>query len=149
MILISHRGNINGSDTTLENTVTYINKALELGYHVEIDVRGMNGKLFLGHDELQEETSGNFLSNDKFWVHAKNTEAVKLLIDWNNISSNKIHWFWHQNDDLTLTSLNYIWTYPGKQIIEGSIAVMPELFPDWNIEKAGGICSDHISLFKS
>ena len=149
MMLISHRGNINGSDSTQENTVTYINKALELGYHVEIDVRGMNRKFFLGHDEIQEKTSGNFLSNNKFWVHAKNTEAVELLIDWNNLSSNKIHWFWHQNDDLTLTSLNYIWTYPGKQIIEGSIAVMPELYPDWNIEKAGGICSDNISLFKS
>jgi hypothetical protein len=149
MILISHRGNINGIDSAQENAIPYINNALELGYHVEIDVRGMNGKLFLGHDEIQEEISGDFLSNQKFWIHAKNTEAVELLVNWNNTSKNHIHWFWHQQDDITLTSLNYVWTYPGKEISSGAIAVLPENFPGWDLEKAGGICSDNILFYKN
>ena len=38
MILISHRGNIEGKQPKLENKPEYISKALELGYNVEIDI---------------------------------------------------------------------------------------------------------------
>ena len=38
MILISHRGNINGRQPNLENLPEYIDSALELGYDVEIDI---------------------------------------------------------------------------------------------------------------
>ena len=35
--------------------------------------------------------------------------------------------FEHQEDDVTLTSEGYIWTYPNKQLTDNSIAVLPEL----------------------
>ena len=38
MILISHRGNINGPNPEMENNPEYIQKALDLGYDVEVDV---------------------------------------------------------------------------------------------------------------
>ena len=38
MILISHRGNINGKKPDLENKPEYIQNAIKLGYNVEIDV---------------------------------------------------------------------------------------------------------------
>jgi hypothetical protein len=38
MILISHRGNINGRIEGLENTPNYIQDAIKLGYDVEIDL---------------------------------------------------------------------------------------------------------------
>lgn len=145
MILISHRGNLSGINSNRENTTDYISEALEKGYDVEIDVRGRDGKLFLGHDFEQEEVDGKYLSGLKFWVHAKNIEAVQLIREWNRTNRGRIHWFWHQEDDITLTSMNFIWTYPGKDIIEGAIAVIPELCKGWDITKAGGICSDYIN----
>jgi len=50
MKLISHRGNISGVYTDLENTEGYIQKAIDLGYEVEIDVWYKDFKLYLGHD---------------------------------------------------------------------------------------------------
>ena len=38
MILISHRGNINGKFKSWENEPTYIDKAISEGYDVEVDV---------------------------------------------------------------------------------------------------------------
>ena len=143
MILISHRGNLSGRNPEKENKIFYIEEALHLGYNVEIDVRGDNGKLFLGHDYCQEEIDLNFLLNIKLWVHVKNIEAADIIRKFNKFNQGKIHWFWHQEDDITLTSMNFVWTYPGKSLIEGSIAVMPELNKDWDITLAGGICTDY------
>jgi hypothetical protein len=39
MYLISHRGNINGIQKSKENDPNYINKAIESGFDVEVDVR--------------------------------------------------------------------------------------------------------------
>jgi hypothetical protein len=58
-----------------------------------------------------------------------------------------LNYFWHEEDTVTLTSFNWIWAYPGKQPIKGSIAVMPEINND-DISEAGGICSDFIKNYK-
>ena len=63
MILISHRGNVNGRFEDWENKPEYINDALRLGYDVEVDVWFVNGKFMLGHDEPQYETDYKFLMN--------------------------------------------------------------------------------------
>ena len=49
---------------------------------------------------------------------------------------------------MTLTSHNYLWVYPGKQPIEKSIAVMPEIHND-DFSKCIGICSDFIERYKN
>tara|TARA_R110001606_G_C15271070_1_gene639483 strand:+ start:383 stop:805 length:423 start_codon:yes stop_codon:yes gene_type:complete len=140
MILISHRGNIDGKNIELENKPTYINDALKKGYDVEIDVWYKNG-FYLGHDNPQYSVKPSFLLQDKIWCHAKNIEAIIEMKKY------PIHCFWHQEDDITLTSKGYVWVYPGKQPIENSIAVMPELYND-NISKCIGICSDNIKKYK-
>ena len=38
MILVSHRGNTVGKNLELENTPKYIEKAIKLGYEVEVDL---------------------------------------------------------------------------------------------------------------
>ena len=50
MILISNRGNVDGVNLEKENTQSYIQQAIDLGYDVEIDVRYINNKFWLGHD---------------------------------------------------------------------------------------------------
>jgi hypothetical protein len=47
-----------------------------------------------------------------------------------------------------LTSQKNIWAFPGNQPIEMSIAVMPEIFNENNLNKCHGICSDYILKYK-
>ena len=58
-----------------------------------------------------------------------------------------INCFWHENDEFTLTSKNYIWSYPRKESCENTIVVMPEIF-NTNIDNCLGICSDFIANYK-
>jgi hypothetical protein len=143
MILISHRGNIDGKKPHLENQPEYIDEAIALGYDVEIDLWLINGRTYLGHDEPQYEVGDEWFAKraDKLWVHCKNVESL----NW--IRSTILHYFWHENDTLTLTSKQYMWAYPGKQPIIGSIAVMPEIYND-KIKKCVGICSDYVKDYK-
>ena len=145
MILISHRGNINGRIEEIENKPSYIDDAIKLGYDVEIDIWLNDGALYLGHDCIQYEISLLWLIDriDKLWVHCKNIDAIEFF----NKIENKFNYFWHQEDTLTLTSKGYIWVYPGKQPINHSIAVMPELFND-KLTSCIGVCSDYIQNYK-
>ena len=140
MILISHRGNLNGKDIENENNPLYIDRALGKGYDVEIDVWYENGKWYLGHDKPQYEIELDYLRNKKLWCHAKNIETLNLMLD------DDIHCFWHQEDDVTLTSCGFIWTYPGKKLTEKSICVLPEKNNEIP-KKAFGICSDYVVYY--
>ena len=50
MILISHRGNLNGPSPKKENTIEYINHALNEGFNVEIDIRLEDNIYYLGQE---------------------------------------------------------------------------------------------------
>ena len=144
MILISHRGNVNGRMESWENEPTYIDLAISKGYDVEVDVWYKDNILWLGHDEPQYEVNFRWFRDriNKLWVHCKNVESINYFKECNY----PINYFWHQEDDITLTSLNHIWAYPGKQPIENSISVMPELYND-NTSLCVGICSDFIEKY--
>ena len=140
MKLISHRGNISGRQPANENKPSYINDALSRGYEVEIDVWYKNG-FWLGHDNPIYKISIDFLLQPKLWCHAKNIEALYEM------QKNEVHCFWHQEDDVTLTSKGYLWTYPGKKLTPSSVWVKP---PN-NIEikqDIVGICSDYLENYK-
>jgi len=136
MILISHRGNLNGVDSEKENSIEYISEALDRGFDVEVDVWYHKDEFYLGHDEPQYKVNEKFLQQEGLWCHAKNIDALNRLI-----VNGKIHCFWHQEDDVALTSEGYLWTYPGKELTSNSIAVLPE--DDIDVEIAG-ICSDYV-----
>jgi len=142
MILISHRGNLNGPNEVRENSPYYIMEAIDEGYDVEVDLWWVDGKVYLGHDKPQYEVSDEWLGEriDKLWVHCKNVESLI----W--IRNTSLHYFWHEQDTLTLTSKNHMWVYPGKQPIIGSIAVMPEIHND-DISNCLGVCSDFIKKY--
>jgi hypothetical protein len=143
MIYISHRGNLKGRNAERENEPEYIDEAINAGFDVEIDMWWVDGRVYLGHDGPQYEVDNEWLVDrvDKLWVHCKNVE----LLNW--IRSTILHYFWHENDTLTLTSKQYMWAYPGKQPIIGSIAVMPEIYND-KVKKCMGICSDYVKDYK-
>ena len=147
MIFISHRGNINGIDKKKENTLNYIQNAINLKYEVEIDIYFYKNNFWLGHDEPTYKINDQkLLLNNKLWIHAENIQAINKLLE---IKAKK--YFWHQNDDVTLTSNKLLWTYPGKELTKNSICVMPEL-SEYNtlkkIKNCYGICSDFIENYK-
>jgi hypothetical protein len=148
MILISHRGNLNGRIPEKENHPDYIDEAMALGYDVEIDIWFNDGFLYLGHDAIQYPITKEWLMHrsEKLWVHCKDLNSFEYFTE-DGVKFANINYFFHQTDDATLTSFGYIWAYPGKQPLKSSIAVMPELNND-NLSKCSGICSDYIQKYK-
>ena len=143
MLYISHRGNLNGINPKQENKPSYIFNALERSFDVEVDVWFVKGKFYLGHDEPKDLIDSKFLKIKKLWFHSKNIEALYELTKLN------VKCFWHQNDDVTLTSNGYIWTYPGKKLSKKSICVLPELNKKKLPKLISGICSDFIERYKN
>jgi hypothetical protein len=144
---IAHRGNINGKNTERENSPSYILEAMNEGFHVEIDVWVVNELIFLGHDAPQYKIKKDFLFNENLWCHAKNIEALTMMVQ----HKDKIHCFFHQSDDYILTSKGFIWSYTGKPINKETICVMPEnydLYTKDELKDCRGICSDNIIYYK-
>jgi hypothetical protein len=143
MILISHRGNIDGPNPMRENSIDYILEALNLGFNVEVDLWFDNG-IYLGHDNPQYKIDIEFLYKKNLWIHCKNIEAL----DFCKNHKIKNNYFYHQNDDVTLTSNGFLWTNPGQKLTKYSIAVMPEIktFNEINISYA--ICSDFVKKYQ-
>tara|TARA_B110001454_G_C12513964_1_gene348073 strand:+ start:250 stop:678 length:429 start_codon:yes stop_codon:yes gene_type:complete len=142
MILISHRGNITGPNKEMENKPEYIEKTLKMGYDVEVDVWCFgDGGYWLGHDKPQYHVDESFLHNKKLWCHAKNIQGLYSMLE------DSIHCFFHQEDDVTLTSKGYMWTYPGKDLTKNSIAVLPEKVRKLPPDSVAGVCSDYIGKY--
>lgn len=148
MIFISHRGNLLNADQELENKPSQIIKVMEMGYDCEIDLWYLDDQLFLGHDDPQYPIKSKFfrIYVNCLWIHCKNIEA---LLWCKNSSIQGLNYFWHEEDMVTLTSLGYIWAYPGFQPIKNSIAVMPEINEEKELKGCHGICSDNIEFYKS
>ena len=146
MKLIAHRGLTNGPNSFLENHPTQIEQALSQGFDCEIDLRVIDGKFWLGHDGPQYVVEQDFLHQLRLWIHAKNLAALHWL------TQTQLCYFWHQEDDFTLTSDGLIWTYPGKELTGRSIAVLPEWHdPELkNIDiNCYGICSDFVEAIRN
>tara|TARA_B100001094_G_C17858225_1_gene636094 strand:+ start:349 stop:765 length:417 start_codon:yes stop_codon:yes gene_type:complete len=137
MILISHRGNLSGPNPEKENKPEQIYKVLNLGYQCEVDIWKKDGDFYLGHHEPQYKIDLNLLNNKNLWIHAKNLEALYSL-------PKTLRYFWHQTDDYTLTSDNFIWTFPDKKTCERSVIV--DKNKNWRSKnyKCLGVCTDWI-----
>ena len=142
---ISHRGNLMGRVPMMENTSSYIQKALLEGYDVEIDIWIRDEIFYLGHDGPEQNVSLEWLNErkDKLWIHCKSLETLSFF----NESNLSFNYFFHCDDEATLTSKGFIWVFPGKQPVKNSIAVMPEIHKD-DYSQCIGICSDFIQNFR-
>lgn len=150
MKLIAHRGLTKGPNSSLENHPKQIASALAQGYDCEVDFwvveHSCHNRYYLGHDRPTYEIDWDFIEQPGLWIHAKNLTALYLLG-----ADNKLNFFWHQEDDFTLTSQGHIWTYPGKNLTSSSVCVMPE-WQDPKFENLNkscfGVCSDYIEIIK-
>ena len=146
MRFIAHRGLFNGPDVNLENRPEQILLALKEGYDCEVDLWIVNGDWYLGHDRPDYPINKEWLDKIGLWIHAKNLDALRWL------TRTDLEYFWHQEDQFTLTSHNWIWTYPGNDLTMRSIMVMPE-YTDKTLNNTKNvqcyaICSDWVELLK-
>ena len=151
MLLIAHRGLINGPDKVLENNPRHINDALAAGYDAEIDLQVIDDRLFLGHDEPVYSISLDFLTQRGLWIHAKTASALRFL----TTTIPNTNFFYHEEDPMVITTHGWIWVHPkhlyNNLSYKRTIAVVPEyVMPVEDIKnlKTTGICSDYVSNLK-
>ena len=148
--LISHRGNLTGRNPNEENSLSYMEDAIALGFDVELDLRVIEGKLYTGHDYPQYPIYSEwiFKYSESLWIHCKNYEAFKYASRHTNLN-----YFWHENDKYTITSKGYIWAHVNSNIRDlDAILVLPERTMHMNNSEkvrkltldVRGICSDYI-----
>ena len=164
MLLIAHRGNINGPIPEKENKQSYLQAALDAGYNVECDVwlDLATDLIYLGHDEPQYLTSIDFLKHDsRILCHAKTIDTFEFLI------GEGLNCFFHDVDEASMVWIPHwsnpgasavkVWLCPGKFLNKGSnnaIVVMPEQATTINGLKYivnnphYAVCSDYVEKIK-
>ena len=95
--LISHRGNVDGKYPQYENLPEYVDKALNLGYDVEVDLWIDNDGFYLGHDEPTYPIDLKWLTDRylSLWIHCKNLRTVEGLRDLQNNMLTDLNYFFH------------------------------------------------------
>jgi hypothetical protein len=108
MKLISHRGNLKGRVPEKENRPSYIDCAIQLGFDVEVDLRCLNGKLYLGHDTPDYEVAREWieLRKEALWIHCKDVEAAYQLSTMQGVK-----YFCHTSDSFVVVSEGYVWVH--------------------------------------
>ena len=148
MILISHRGNLDGPNKSFENSPSYICEAIDRGFDVEVDLWKTN-KLFFGHAEPQYCINNDLLikNSNHIWLHCKNLEALLYCREM------KLHYFWHDEDSYAITSKGFIWAHPNAINFKNTILVMPEKKYgklDYRVDSnIAGICTDYPLQYRS
>lgn len=149
MRFIAHRGNVDGPSPTDENNPLYLKEAIAMGFDVEVDLQHDNGIWYLGHDSLDtaHEIDLGFICDRRVWVHCKTKEALMALRETSCALYGVTHYFWHQSDDVTITSQGWLWAYPGIQLSgERTVACLPE----WNDTDVSGfraVCTDYVNRY--
>lgn len=145
MILYAHRGNVRGPQPAHANNPDYIDEAIELGFHVEVDLRTCNDDLFLGHDFSTYPVSMAWLKarQKRLLIHAKDLATLLRLqkTDW--------HYFCHSREPFTLTSHQVIWHHDLSLPLSGIVPLITaNHLRNAQRLRCFGICSDHVEVLR-
>ena len=139
--IISHRGNLNGTNSSTENQPSQVDLALNEGFDVEVDLWMVDDIFFLGHDKPEYKIDLYWLEDRSLhlWIHCKNIESIAYLAS----EKIKLNFFFHQNDHLTLTSNLFLWVFPGMPYSKNSVLVCNNI-KDFNVTDIipFAICTD-------
>lgn len=124
MIRIAHRGNFAGRDPDKENTLDYLDAAVNAGHDIMVDAWFLNRQWYLGYDMPHTHVTPAFFENPYVWTKARNLEAYVALF-----SNPKAHVFWLNHDNFTFTSKNIKWANTGVWTLDG-VVYMPEDSPE-------------------
>ncbi|MEM2146114.1 MAG: hypothetical protein QW279_12185, partial [Candidatus Jordarchaeaceae archaeon] len=116
--VISHRANLFGPNPNRENKISAIEEVISKNIDVEVDIYVQNGDLFLGHDYPETPINISFLNRyaSHLWIHCKNKPALAYLMHFNRQHHNILNFFFHQQDECTITTHNYIWTFANTEL---------------------------------
>jgi hypothetical protein len=147
MKIISHRGNIIGPNPTKENSPSYIDTTISIGFDVEVDINYINNKFYLGHDTPDYEITETWMDKrkDNIWFHCKNLGASVRLSQLNK----GFKYFCHTSDPFVLTSTNHIWVHD-LSLNLGDKTIIPLLNKNDVINYTNkivyGICTDYVTF---
>lgn len=147
MIFVAHRGNLYGPSKDDENAPSYLQKALDKQFDIEIDVWWHYSGFWLGHDYPQYVVSTEWLRQGGIWAHAKNPEAAIHLIragiccfnqdiDRYSITSNG--WIWFNYDQAKVNRI----VIDSEPVRCNAIAMLYQGQPI--PEGVMGVCSDYV-----
>jgi len=142
--ILAHRANLNGPGSG-DNRPESIRACLERGVGVEVDVLGVNGELWFGHDRPERRADVELLARAGVMCHAKDIQAASIL------RSLPVSFFCLGRDEFALCSNGLIWSNYGCMPTAASIMCSPELvgapesieefYP--RVATAYGVCTDH------
>lgn len=145
MVIISHRGNIRGLNPSEENKTEYIQKAIDAGYDVEIDV-WFTDQLYLGHDGPQYPVDKQWLLDrkDRLWIHTKNFAAMDNLID------SDLRLFYHEKENhVAIANTKLVWSHNLQEATTRSVIPLLSLddIINWKQKPVYAVCSDFVAHF--
>jgi hypothetical protein len=151
-IYYAHRGNVDGPDPSSENSPDQIDKAISLGFRVEVDVWSYEDtggvRFWLGHDGPQYLVEDSFFAAriNKLLLHAKNRDVLEFLLK----NKKEYNVFWHDKDNYAITSNGTVISNVGLEPVTGGIIMLPEnvnIIDRINLllkyEKHSAICTDY------
>lgn len=150
MIIISHRGNISGSIPDKENRPSYIDCAISSGLEVEVDLRLIDGFLWLGHDTPDYKVTIDWIlkRSKSLWIHCKNLDCAKYLFYFKD----QVKYFCHTKDSYVLTSTGNLWVHDLNMNID-TTCIIPLIESEdvlkYNGTQVYGICTDYVTLCKN
>ena len=80
MKLISHRGNLNGTNKDLENNPNQVDNVLSKGYDCEIDLYVRNKKFYLGHDSERYPINLD-------WIYERKKKSLDSLQKYGSVGN--------------------------------------------------------------
>jgi hypothetical protein len=150
MIIVSHRGNLDGPDLTQENSPAYIDKAIRVGFDVEIDLRCIDNELYLGHDYPNHHINLSWLYDrrDRLWIHCKDLRAASIINE-----CGAFRFFCHVSDPFSLIHPYYLWVHDISLITDYTSCIVPLISMDdinsfKHKDRVAGICTDYTNKLK-
>lgn len=158
MILISHRGNLNGINEKHENDPSYILEAIGKGFMVEMDIcySPYQDKLLFAHENtgLQFKFDEDFLFEnvENLLIHCKDIESLSYF----RSKVRGFNFFFHDRSDYAVSSLGWVIAHSkdttsiDTKYKSEIIQMLPEKrgFGKEMIKDYHGICSDFIEWYK-
>ena len=145
----AHRGNLEGRIAERENQPEYIDEAIAQGYGAEVDLWKVGDRIYLGHDDGQYDIDLQWLQDriQFLLVHTKNREALDFCL------RNKLHAFWHTDEDYVITTWGYTVGYPGNLSV-GDLFILSVPERVWKTEEIKqyitfGVISDYVKTLNT
>lgn len=141
MLILAHRANVDGPGPA-ENEPEQIERCLDSGFGVEVDLWHIDGRCYFGHDDPRHPADLERFDRDGVVFHLKNPWLPALA---------RADAFAICNDPFALTLRGRIWTNYDQPAGPASIVCAPELvgaeesLADFvaRHRHAAGICTDH------